>query len=86
MPVNIDIYVRVLVRSDINIDDTQKYWSRVSGFRCTTPNVIPCKDDPTRKSLRGTAHVQVGKGSAEWYVKMMYWIGKTKSLAINYSG
>lgn len=77
LPPGTDLHVRVIVRDDNDVEKVKLYWENITKLRVKV-NTVPSKNEPTRKNFTGTASVQVGKGSAEWFTKVMYCIHKYK--------
>lgn len=72
-------YGQVYAHADVEAEKAKRYWSRITRIPISSKVVLlrSRKDrSVTRVSLRGTLRVRAGVGSAEWFVKTMYWISK----------
>ena len=75
----VEQYGQVYAHADVNGKMARRYWARLTGIRIRKKVVVTkSRKHPgeTRISVRGTLRVCAGVGSAEWFVKTLYWISK----------
>ena len=82
LPEGLRQIVRVIAHADVDQQRARRFWSRVTGYpvaaHVTRINTRKKDRSPTRIAIHGTARVLVGVGAAEWFVKVMFWIGQLK--------
>ena len=87
LPKNIQQIVRVTAHLDVDGERAKRFWKRVTGYPVAAhvTRIDTRKKDrsPTRVAIHGTARIQVGVGSTEWFVKVMYWISCLKRMWCN---
>lgn len=82
LPKDLKQTVRVVAHNDVDGVRVRKFWANVTKWPVAAhvTRIDTRKKDrrPTRLARNGTVSVKPGRGSAECFVKMMYWLNKLK--------
>lgn len=74
--------VRITAHLDVDAEAARDYWKRVTGAevaeKVTRINTRKKDSTPTRICVHGTVRVIPIGHPSEWFVKVMYWLGKSK--------